>query len=267
MKKMVALAVLAAVTATASVTLAGMAPRTGVNGSLHDMNVVSGATDDQFGRVCVFCHTPHNATVTGMDATDVLPLWNKDLNTNTNYAAYQWATQDNLDAIGTIVDPLLGPSRLCVSCHDGSIAADSHITTAAQAGSLNLTGARAIGEGSDLSTTHPIGFSYSDALQRNTAADALTGATAVSEIALKSDRFATDIDVDGTSYDRVTRAGGRTIGSVLFNGDIFTCASCHEVHNKENVVNTPPDGVTAAPNFFLYAPEEKSLICLSCHNK
>lgn len=270
MKKVLALAAVAAVMATASVTVAGMAPKTGVNGSLHDMNMITGATQDAYGRVCVFCHTPHNATVVGLDPTDLLPLWNKEINVSGVYNAYQWATDDNFDKIGTIIDPLRGPSRLCVSCHDGSIAVDSHITAQPQAGTKFLTGARAIGENSDLSTTHPIGFSWDAALARNVAADAVSGQTAVVEIAEKTDRFATNINVNGTDYSRVTRGGGRTIGSVLFEGDIFTCASCHEVHNKENVVNTPPTigGVTAAaPNYFLYAPEEKSLICLSCHNK
>jgi len=52
----------------------------------------------------------------------------------------------------------------------------------------------------------------------------------------------------------------------------MTCATCHEVHNKDNAKQANFNGVngsdaSAAPNFFLYAPEKDSLICLSCHVK
>ena len=68
-------------------------------------------------------------------------------------------------------------------------------------------------------------------------------------------------------YDSVSRTlGGRTIGDVLYQGDIMTCATCHEVHNKENVVqDVGTDG--SQPNYLLYAKETDSLICLSCHLK
>jgi hypothetical protein len=65
----------------------------------------------------------------------------------------------------------------------------------------------------------------------------------------------------------VTRAGSRTIKSTLYNGSIMTCATCHEVHNKENAAQDAATDGSATPNYFLYAKESNSLICLSCHVK
>ena len=69
------------------------------------------------------------------------------------------------------------------------------------------------------------------------------------------------------TYDKVDRdLGGRRISDVLYQNDIMTCASCHEVHNKENVVqDVGTHGYQ--PNYLLYAKEKDSLICLSCHIK
>jgi hypothetical protein len=41
--------------------LAGSAPATGIVGSVHDMNMFEFVFNDPQQRVCIFCHTPHNA--------------------------------------------------------------------------------------------------------------------------------------------------------------------------------------------------------------
>lgn len=69
---------------------------------------------NQYG-VCVFCHTPHGATL------GVTPLWNKKLSTAT-YTPY---TSSSLDAEAILGGPLGQPggsSKLCLSCHDGTLA-------------------------------------------------------------------------------------------------------------------------------------------------
>jgi len=60
-------------------------------------------------RICVFCHTPHNATPSS-------PLWNKDIQPQV-YTVY---TSPTLRA-GPLPQPT-GPTKLCLSCHDGTIA-------------------------------------------------------------------------------------------------------------------------------------------------
>jgi cytochrome c553 len=276
MKKTTALVALVtvAVSAAATVSFAGMGARTGVNGSFHDMNYYAptkGGVQEKYERVCVYCHTPHNAVVNEPgNNSNFLPLWNHDL-TQLTYTPYQWATPDNLPF--TITDPLIGPTRLCMSCHDGSIAVDQHGPAMPQVGTIKLTGTRAIGSGGDLTTTHPIGFDYVAARTgRNiTSAGGNVLTTQVLEITPETSAFATDITINANAnsnvYNSIERKGSRTIASTLYNGKYMTCATCHEVHNKENAIQAAATDGSATPNYFLYAKEQQSLICLSCHQK
>ena len=100
-------------------------------------------------EVCVFCHAPHN--------TDpATPLWNRH-NPTTYYRIYQSSTTD------ARIDQPGGASKMCLSCHDGSIALGlvknrpaTHPIAMNQtfmpSGTSNLT--------NDLSDDHPIGFRY-----------------------------------------------------------------------------------------------------------
>ena len=259
MKKLVCLLAFAALCAGSA--YAGQPSATGITDSVHDMNVYAGATPDVYGRSCVFCHTPHNAQP--IDPINPVPLWNHEWSTlDFSAGVYQWATPENLPL--TIADPLIGPTRLCMSCHDGTVAVDQHGPAMPFAGTTVLTGDAAVGRNADLTDDHPIGFSYGQAIiERNTAG------LNWPELVDKTELFADTVTASNTAgtYDTVTRAqGGRLIGDVLYQGDIMTCATCHEVHNKENVVqDVGTDG--SQPNYLLYAKETDSLICLSCHLK
>jgi hypothetical protein len=261
MKRVIALLALVLM---ATPAFAGLEARTGVNGSLHDMNTYVGGTDDVYGRVCVFCHTPHNADITVGEAA---PLWNHEL-TAATFLPYEWATPENATLV--IADPMVGPSRLCLSCHDGVVAVDQHGPAVPFAGSASLSGGRGdIGNTGDLfglTDDHPIGFSYVDAVNARNVADG--AGNLKEEVVPVTEFFATAIDTNqpAGTYNVVTREGSRQIQDVLYGGEIMTCASCHEVHNKENVVQLAgTNGVT--PNYFLYGLESESLICLSCHIK
>jgi mono/diheme cytochrome c family protein len=77
---------------------------------------------NDYGQVCVYCHTPHGANSTG-DAAGA-PLWNRTVNTGGAYSTY--------DTLGTstITSAIGNPgahSLTCLSCHDGTIAIDSII--------------------------------------------------------------------------------------------------------------------------------------------
>ena len=230
---------------------AGLSAATGIMGSVHDMNLYVGrdGDPDEVRSTCVFCHTPHHASKTDDDVPT--PLWNQELTTQelSDRGVYQWATPKNYPLT---IDPLAGPSRLCMSCHDGAIAIDEHRSLLAGG-----SGGEKIG---DLTESHPIGFSYGRALSlRNRSGP---------ELVEKSELFASAVVPSkkaGTS-DRVMRAqGSRTIGEVLYQGDIMTCATCHEVHNKHNAVQDASALTGRRPNYLLYAKEKQSLICLSCH--
>jgi hypothetical protein len=263
MKKFVAILAAAVLTVgSASLVFAGSAPTQGINGSMHDINFAAGYTDDALQRTCVFCHTPHNA-----QSSSLAPLWNHAPST-VSLAAYTWAAPAN-NTITFAPDPLIGPSRLCMACHDGVTAVDSHGTAkSTPVGTTVMTSSYTDGLGNtakryidDLSVTHPIGFLYS-------AAFGLRGAT---ELVPATTGFIEPVTANTTlllaaGFDTHARTGitytTKTINDTLYGG-FLTCASCHEVHNTKNAA---PDAGHSY-NYFLYAKEEGSAICLSCHVK
>lgn len=105
-------------------------------------------------RICIFCHTPHNATPQS-------PLWNKALEPQV-YTVY---TSPTLKA-GPLPQPS-GPTKLCLSCHDGTIAMGAVVNPA---GGITMAGGDRLPLGSladfglDLSGHHPVSFPYHDAL-------------------------------------------------------------------------------------------------------
>jgi hypothetical protein len=240
---------IAVTTLMAGVAYAGLAPRSGINGSKHDMNTLSGATTDDFGRTCVFCHTPHNVVVSQSDG----PLWNRtDIKVPSPFVAtgYTWKAPANSEILIS-GDPNIGPTRLCMSCHDGNIAADSHGSNHHQNGTKKLTGSAKI----DTTTTHPIGFKYTDAF-------ALRGP---GELVPIKTPFLDSVPANFDTHNRGAAGTGKTIESTLYGGEMMTCASCHEVHNRTNYKTTATG--TGDYNFFLHAAQEGSALCLSCHVK
>jgi hypothetical protein len=271
MRKKIAVALaVASISATATVALAGPQAGTGINGSWHDINAAAGYTGDSLGRTCVFCHTPHNARTT--DA--LVPLWNHADSTLPVMAPYAWVSPMN-KGIGIVGDPLIGPSRLCMACHDGSTAVDSHGSAGSfPTGTTNMTasytdalGATAKRFITDLTVTHPIGFLYDDAVTaRNLNQDK-------AEIITKDKGFIKDASkINPANWDTTTGSASRTaagesskkIQDTLYGG-YMTCATCHDVHNSVNP--GPVAGSGHSYNYFLYAQEEGSAICLSCHVK
>lgn len=102
-------------------------------------------------RICIFCHTPHNAA-------PKTPLWNKDLEP-INYVLYSSSTMTAKTNQPT------GPSRLCLSCHDGTIAlGDVRVPSndIQVMGQIQTTSPSYIG--TILSDDHAVSFSYYDSL-------------------------------------------------------------------------------------------------------
>jgi hypothetical protein len=298
MKKVLAVVAAVGCLAAAGTALGGVAAGTGVNGSLHDMTKVVGVTADKMERVCVYCHTPHAAVVTSPDH-DNLPLWNHEFGTQ-EFTPYVWATPNNKeDGAGNqfTIDPLIGPTRLCMSCHDGSVAIDQHGVAMAEPGGTQMglinRGYEANRDGrskiSDLTTTHPIGFDYNAIASYRNSRSKHADQQGNTEIVASEFGYAYEVTTalrPQGEYNLVSRynaAENKAIRDNLYDkdgdglGDIMTCATCHEVHNKENATQEPFTGTAVtrtvlgenqtAPNYFLYAKEARSLICLSCHVK
>jgi predicted CXXCH cytochrome family protein len=107
-------------------------------------------------RICIFCHTPHNAT-------PLSPLWNKDIEPR----SYEVYTSPTLRATGREIPQPSGPTKLCLSCHDGTIALGAVVNPA---GGISMAGSDRLPPGSlsnfglDLSGHHPVSFPYQSAL-------------------------------------------------------------------------------------------------------
>lgn len=237
MNKKTVLSALGIVALSTSMAFALTGPGLGVKGSIHDMNQYTGqgATADSQGRVCAFCHTPHHAL--SNNESDYLPLWSHLLPT-TSYVPYNTATLDATIDPSTMME---GPSKLCMSCHDGAIAVDTHYSTT-DSGAKHLSGDSfgnaALAETASLSNDHPIGFVFDDVVAK--------------------DKYIKSSDSTYDSNPDITIASRLYVGS---QGAIMTCATCHDVHNKKN-----KDEATAT-NYLLLAPNRDSALCLSCHIK
>ncbi len=135
-------------------TLAGQT-ESGMTNTKHNLAVSGPGPIQAQGetRICIFCHTPHNA------APDS-PLWNRELEPQ----AYTVYASPTLQA-GVLPQPF-GPTKLCLSCHDGTIAMGAVINPAG--GIAMSSGTLAPGSladfGLDLSGHHPVSFSYSASL-------------------------------------------------------------------------------------------------------
>ena len=82
--------------------------------SYSSLGQVMDLARNNYGAICVYCHTPH-----GANGQIQAPLWNRTVNPG-NYTIYDKPT--------TLMRPigLPGPNSLtCLSCHDGTIAIDS----------------------------------------------------------------------------------------------------------------------------------------------
>ncbi|MEW6324905.1 MAG: hypothetical protein AB1515_05915, partial [Nitrospirota bacterium] len=81
-------------------------------------------------EICVFCHTPHGAAVETLSLG--APLWNRRLST-ASYQLYDNTWSFSFEAPLNAGAPT-GFSRLCLSCHDGTIALGSVINAPGSGG-------------------------------------------------------------------------------------------------------------------------------------
>lgn len=206
------LAVLAAFPPAGEATATGE----GILSTKHNLSVsgpgpIKTATEVQ---VCIFCHTPHHAS-------EVTPLWSRP-GVETVYNIYSSTTRFAKPGQPT------GSSRLCLSCHDGTIAVGALInnvyipmaggfTTIPIEHPANLGGAA----GKDLTNDHPISFPYT------------------SELAAKNSQLHLPSQIPGKLK--------------LDQGQNVQCTTCHNPH-------TDPFGD------FLVMNNDRSAICVSCHN-
>jgi len=252
-------AVLAAVALTAGSATAVFAAATagsGIYQTAHDINFKVAGVRDVQDRLCAFCHTPHHAYTSTdpapvgpvLAASGYAPLWSHGVST-ANYTPFASATFDVKGGASMANDPLIGPSRLCMSCHDGTVALDTYYgqtgTHFISNGSNTYFGAQPLIE-LDGVKTHPIGF---DATLVNTG-----GANE-------------DTHLWPNYLTNNYRGNNNTVSvqSRLFQNQYFTCSTCHDVHNKLNDTSASIKAGTQA--YFLLGGQTNSALCITCHNQ
>ena len=257
-----------------SVARAGSIVTTKHNLSVNGTGTYKAVTESQ---ICIFCHTPHNSS-------RVAPLWNRASSGQT-YVPYTSSTAKAHPGQPT------GDSKLCLSCHDGTIALGMVLSRPAgiqMQGGVTVLPSGTTVLGTDLSNDHPISFTYDSALatangQLNSPAT-LTGA----------------IHLDANSQLQCTTchdAHDNQIGKFLVMNNMASalCITCHNktywsttLHNTStktwNGLGTNPWPHTAnttvqanacenchrphaagnKPRLMNFAGEETN--CYTCHN-
>jgi predicted CXXCH cytochrome family protein len=213
-------------------------------GSRHDLRSYLGITDPN-AEICVVCHTPHDSNGNSSNGfnsgTPVAnaPLWNHSMSPeSTVYTMYSSANTGTLDGIEDTTPT--GASRLCLSCHDGTVGVDQYEGGANTGIGTALTAANPYYVGTDLTGQHPISITYD-----STADPGLHPATNSVVIG----------GFDNGDAAMPTRSG--TIDSLMLQNGKVQCSSCHEVHNT----------FVATEAAMLRVGMAGSQLCLTCHNK
>ncbi|GAB4539306.1 MAG: hypothetical protein Fur0020_08210 [Thermodesulfovibrionia bacterium] len=183
-------------------------------------------------EVCVFCHTPHNASPQA-------PLWNHDVTAVESYINY-WS--ETLQAYGSEAEapPIDGFSKLCLSCHDGTVALGAvmnmeediemvTIPNIVEGGRL-MPGARGY-LGTDLSGSHPISFIFDEAL--------------VSKRNSQPNLSRLNWPINDPDVRLYPTQGGYGV----------QCSSCHDPHNTKAGPHGPP----------FWRKSTYDEVCLVCH--
>ncbi len=221
-----------------------------------DVNRVAHATTES--QICAFCHTPHGAT-----KEPRAPIWNRTLSS----ATYIPFNSGSLDA--TDLGQPGGKSKLCLSCHDGTLALGAvnvlnRVELKKNNQTIPFTGTMPDGTipeglgattgftrrlGVDLTNDHPISFTFDSA---QAARDGeLRDPSAVSHIAERVPGVKPLIPIEDNKVE---------------------CISCHDPHIRSDV---PGENIKfLRVNRFQKQPPsqgtfnaDNDIICLACHDK
>ncbi len=131
----------------------------GIKNSLHNLssfgkgNIKSSDTS----MICVFCHTSHSRRGKGNG-----PLWNREIN------SVVYTTYESSSLFSSVGQPD-GSSKLCLSCHDGTIS-PGHVLSRSKGFSMSnsesgkIPGNRRSNLSRNISDDHPVSFDSSSAV-------------------------------------------------------------------------------------------------------
>jgi predicted CXXCH cytochrome family protein len=234
-----------------SVLMASAVHAGSIVGSDHDLTAIgqsrqhAGDFFNDYQEVCVYCHTPHGAD-------PAVPLWNRQIYQG-SYTLYSSQTLNaSMDQ-----PPIMGVTRMCLSCHDGTIAVDALVnapnrnwTVAPDHMKMEASDSPHGGTcgfchmwfyenppnvdvkpslmTTDLSDDHPVSFVYNDALANADGA----------------------LELPSSAPSGL----GSTIRNDMLIDSRVECPTCHDVHD--------PDIFP-----FLIKANENSALCVTCHIK
>lgn len=244
-------------------------------GSVPTRNI-KGSAETQ---VCVFCHTPHGGT------TSITPLWNRKVSGagyTQSYVMYDSSTLDAKQVQSTMNQPG-GSSKLCLSCHDGTVAIGNvnvlnGLDKSPQAQGtavISTTGGTTMPTGSgtdtgftrylgtDLTNDHPISISYNDTLAARDG-ELRTPSTNTSLIGVRTGTVKPKLKLENTGEAGNNRAQ-------------VQCATCHDPHIRETDSTVGNQKFLRLNRFQHQDPPSVSgynstdnsgdIICLACHDK
>ncbi len=169
----------------------------GISGTAHDFSTATGPVAGPTNEICVYCHTPHNAS-----SAIQAPLWNHDANLATTYTMYNNTVSATIDM--TVQAQVEGISLACLACHDGVMAISDYVN-GADPDDQSLTfagdfpGSTAL-LGTVLSDDHPISVVYDPAVD--------------------------------TAFQTVASVTGAGLPLYIGTGvNQVECGSCHNVHD------------------------------------
>ncbi len=208
----------ALVGATAIAGWLGVTAMADIEGTAHDFSSTSWAG----GEICKPCHTPHFAN------TDIGYLWAHEMSTQT-YTLFDGSTSSPGG-----VDELDQYSRMCLSCHDGTVALNAFRNGGGAP--IYIDESARVGAGGDLSDDHPIGIDAEYPINGSSQLHAPT--------------------LTPSGYYGFGGTGFPTIPLFPFNGQqVVSCSSCHNPHAKAGI------------DHLLRKSNAGSDLCLTCHIK
>jgi hypothetical protein len=177
--------------------------------SSHDFSLNSTGANfksDNESEICIFCHTPHNASGT--------PLWNRNISNTSGYNMYNSPTMN-----ATRPSAPTGVSLLCMSCHDGVSAINVLVNygtvnpiimnqNRTKLGDLSYPPSNDPNLTKDLSNDHPVSFTYDTALA----------------------------NADGGIYDPAVT----NIAPLKLYNSKLECATCHDPHEEGTTTGMAP---------------------------
>jgi hypothetical protein len=242
--------------------------------------------------LCTFCHTAHKGIQTSL-------LWNHTLSSN----SFDWTDADQTvggTALPSNIDSWAGSSKLCLSCHDGSVAIGElawfqgaiktgtatppSYPTQKVSGGVDNTAEdelsehakyQVTGAAGNMNGNHPVAVPYPWGGAKNTYNSIQTGAGVV------LGEFVSDPTVDDIRL--YTMSGGGQVVVAIDSSHAGTdvgmeCGSCHDPHNGPAV---DPDPITNRPRFLrgtifgdgpggsnnFAGVGDDDYLCVKCHKK